>query len=502
MDTVISGPIVEAKRIGTGSAGMDDVLGGGLPSGYLYLLEGDPGAGKTTLALQFLLEGVRNGERVLYVTLSESRDELLGVAKSHGFVLDSLPIFEVIPEEKALSPEMQYTVFHPSEVELADTTKTVQREVERVKPHRVVIDSLSELRMLAKDSLRYRREILGLKQFFAPRTCTVLMLDDRTGPEHKDLQLHSITHGVITLEKLTREYGVSRRRLEVVKLRGAKFREGFHDYSIRTGGVVVYPRLVASEHHPPFAPSILKSGVAELDELIGGGIDRGTSTLLIGPAGCGKSTIAAQFAASAAASGDRAAIYTFEEGPTTLVRRAESLNMDLRPHIQTGRVVIEQIDPAEMSPGEFVQKVREGVTRDNNRLVVIDSLNGFMQSMPGESFLTIQMHELLAFLNQHGVVTLMVLAQSATVGNAPNPVDVSYLADTILLLRYFEASGAVKQAISILKKRSGNHEHTIRELSLADGVRVGKPFRQFQGVLTGVPVFLGGAEQQLARVGE
>jgi circadian clock protein KaiC len=330
----------------------------------------------------------------------------------------------------------------------------------------------------------------------------VLLLDDRTGPEHRDLQLHSISHGVITLEKLPREYGVTRRRMEVVKLRGACFREGFHDYSIRTGGVVVYPRLVAAEHQPGFERSMLKSGVAELDELIGGGIDRGTSTLLVGPAGCGKSTIALRFALTAAENGERASIYTFEEGAGTLITRAESLGMRLRSQLETGRIALEQIDPAEMSPGQFVQKVRDAVVHGGARVAVIDSLNGFMQSMPGENFLAIQMHELLAFLNQHGVVTLMVLAQSGLMGNAQNPVDVSYLADNILLLRYFEASGAVKQAISILKKRSGGHEHTIRELRLGNGVQVGKPLDQFQGVLTGVPLFLGGMQTQPTPLGD
>ncbi len=474
-----------------GIAGLDHVLGGGLTPNRLYLVEGDPGSGKTTLALQFLLEGARVGERGLYVTLSETKDELLGVALSHGWSLDRLDVCELIPSEDSLLPDAQTRMFHPSEVELAETTRAVLTEVERTKPARVVFDSLSEMRLLAQNPLRYRRQILALKQFFTGRQCTVLLLDDRTS-EVTDLQLQSLAHGVVSLEHLAPEYGAERRRLRVVKMRGKEFRGGYHDFCIRRGGLEVFPRLVAAEHQHPFAAGQVQSGVAALDALIGGGLDRGTSALLMGPAGSGKSSIAVQYAVAAAARGERAAIFTFDESVATLQARSAGLGMDLKGHMDAGRVGVQQVDPGELSPGEFADAVRRAVERDGARVVVIDSLNGYLQAMPEERFLTIQLHELLTYLGQQGVVTLLVVAQHGLLGTGmQTPVDASYLADAVILLRYFEAGGRLRRAISVVKKRSGPHEATLREMALGPtGLWVGEPLTDFHGVLTGTPTFL------------
>jgi circadian clock protein KaiC len=483
-------------RASTGVLGLDEVLAGGLPIDHLYLIEGDPGTGKTTLALQFLLEGVRRGERCLYVTLSESKHELLGVAESHGWDISGIPIYEMAPQEDEFTPEAQYTVFHPSDVELADTTRSVLKRVEEVNPSRVVFDSLSELRMLARDPLRYRRQILGLKRHFADRQCTVILLDDRTA-EGNDLQLQSIAHGVIIMQSLEREFGVKRRRLEVRKMRGSRYREGYHDYTIEKGGVHVYPRLVASEHLSDFKRRPVLSGVRELDQLLGGGLDSGTSTLLIGPAGCGKSTVATRYAISAAERGERAAMFTFDETAGTLLYRAAELGMPLKKYMENGLIHLEQVDPAEMSPGAFIVGLRDIVQKGKAKVVVIDSLNGFLNAMPGEDFLTLQLHEVLSYMNQQGVATIMTLAQHGFVGvGMQSPVDVSYLADCVLLFRYFEAKGEVRQAISVVKKRSGHHERSIRELIFKNGgIAVGPTLRHFEGVLTGVPKHTGVAEE-------
>jgi len=481
--------------LSTGIAGLDDILGGGFSHNHLYLIEGDPGTGKTTIALQFLLEGARLGQVGLYVALSESRAELMEIGESHGWSLGSVNIFEMIPDDNDLKPEAQYTVFHPSEVELADTTAAVLLEVDRLQPTRVVFDSLSELRMLARDSLRYRRQVLALKRYFAGRNCTVLLLDDRTGEGH-DLQLQSISHGVVMLESLEREYGIKRRRMEIRKLRGAQFREGFHDYSIQRGGLEVYPRLIASEHSTDFPPMQIASGIKELDQLFGGGIDSGTSALLMGPAGCGKSTLAIRYAVSAAESGLSAAVFAFDETLNTLAGRAKGLGMDMEPHIQSGKLILRQVDAAELSPGQFVHAISDLVTNQGVKLMIIDSLNGFLNAMPGEKFLALQMHELMGYLAHKGVATLLTLAQHGFVGtNISAPVDVSYLADSVLLFRYFEAAGEVRQALSVIKKRSGEHERTIRELVMKNGViRVGKALVDFDGVLTGVPKYHGKLE--------
>jgi len=474
----------------TGIAGFDDILCGGFTPNCLYLIEGVPGAGKTTLAMQFLLEGARRGETVLYVTLSETEEELRAVARSHGWALEGhITIRELVPPEESLQPAEQYTVFHPAEVELSETTRTILLDVERLKPARVIFDSLSELRLLAGDALRYRRQLLALKQFFRGRGCTVLLLDDLTGPG-RDLQVQSIAHGVISLEQLTPEYGADRRRLRVLKHRGRRFRGGYHDYVINRGGLQVFPRLVAAEHRTDHALERLQSSIGTLDKLLGGGLEHGTSTLIVGAAGTGKSSLAAQFATSAAQGGHRAAMFLFDESARTLLTRADGLGIELRRYVEDGTVVCRQVDPAELSPGEFTHAIRGEVERGNARCIVIDSLNGYLNAMPGERFLTTHLHELLMYLGDRNVATILIGAHQGLIGaQMQTPVDASYLADAVVLLRYFETQGRVRQAISVMKKRGSAHERSIREFSLdADGIHVGEPLAHFRGILTGVPV--------------
>jgi circadian clock protein KaiC len=478
-----------AQRSETGIEGLDDILNGGFIPHRLYLVDGDPGSGKTTLSLQYLLHGVRQGEKCLYITLSETKEELLAGAHSHGWSLDGIEIVELISEEEDLDADAQITMYPPSEIELNETTKKVLGAINRFNPSRVVFDSLSELRLLAQNSLRYRRQILALKQFFVGRSCTVVLLDDRTS-EGSDLQLQSIAHGVVSLEQLAPVYGAARRRLRVMKFRGTPYRGGYHDFAIRSGGLVVFPRLVAAEHSEGFERGPIKSGITALDSLLGGGPDRGTSTLLMGPAGSGKSTIATQYAVAAAERGEHAAIFAFDESSATLIARTEALGIKFREGAQAGRVSIQQIDPAELSPGEFTSIVCEAVEKQNARVVVIDSLNGYMNSMPEEQFLTAQLHELLTYLGRQGVTTIMIVAQHGMMGTQMNaPVDTSYLADSVVLLRYFEYAGRVKKAISVVKKRSGAHEDTIRELLFdGTGIHLSEPLARFRGILTGVPV--------------
>lgn len=473
----------------TGISGLDDVLLGGLPRNRVYLVEGSPGIGKTTLALQFLLHGLGRGEKGSYITLSETREELVEVAKSHGWSLDSLPIFELSAMEKLLAHSAQNTLFHPADLELGRTIKILCEEVERVKPERLALDSLSELRLLSENSLRYRRQMLALKQFFAGQRCTVLLLDDHlTTSDTSDLQVQSIAHGVISLEKRELDYGAERRRIRVRKLRGVKFRSGSHDFVVETGGLKVFPRLVAAQHHKTFVREAVSSGNKEFDSLLGGGLRRGSSALFIGPAGSGKSSIALQYLLAAAERGEHSLAFCFDETLDTVIDRMETLGVPLQKYVQNGLIHLQQIDPAELPPGQLTHEIKVAVEERGNRFVLLDSLNGYLQSMPDERSLSLQLHELLTFLNQQGVVSLMTLAQHGLIGSMVSPVDVTYLTDCIILLRFFEAGGRVKRAIAVIKKRSGPHEDSIREYRFeAEGLRLGEPLTELRGVLTGTP---------------
>lgn len=488
------------EKVSTGVAGFDAILGGGLPRHHLYLVEGDPGAGKTTMALQFLLAGRDEGERVLYCTLSETRDEVEKVAASHGWNLEGLEILEMSSSISAATGEESYTVFRPSDIELGETTKRLIEHIDRVRPERVAIDSLSELRLLAHEALRYRRQILGLKHYFSQKNCTVMLLDDRT-VHTPDLQPQSIAHGVIEMNRLPTEYGAERRRVRVVKLRGLSFMGGYHDYTIETGGLAIYPRISIADRPSPFDSRAASSGIAELDALLGGGLDRGTSTLLTGPAGTGKSTLAMSLVDAAAKRGERSSLFAFEENIFNLIRRVKAIGMDFESHLASGAVTHQSFVPAELSPGEFAAKVRHAVEDEGARLIVIDSLNGYLNSMPEERFLAPQMHEMLGYLNARGIVTILVLAQRGMMGPAMTPaVDVSYLSDCVVMLRHFEAFGSVRKAISVIKKRTGHHEDSIRELKFdRSGVRVGEVLTKFRGILTGVPTYTGDEQDLIAQ---
>jgi circadian clock protein KaiC len=483
--------IVDTPRCSTGVPGLDEILGGGITPNRVYLVEGSPGTGKTTLALQFLLKGAEQGEKGLYITLSETSDELQSIAASHGWSLDAFSIFELV-NDMGLDPDAEQSILHPSEMELGETTKSVMQTVDEQVPSRIVFDSLSELRLLAQNPLRYRRQILALKHYFAARHCTVLMLDDKTS-EAGDQQLHSIAHGVISLEQLAQEFGTERRRLRVVKMRGMKFRGGFHDFILNTGGIRVFPRLVAAEHRRNFLPTIRSTGAAGLDALLGGGLVPGTSTLICGPSGVGKTTTAIRSVLSALERGERAAYYLFDEGLGTFIARSIALGMDIRPYIDNGFLAIHHIDPAELAPGEFAHMLHTAVETDGATFVVIDSLNAYLQAMPGEKFLILQMHEMLTYLSQLGITTVLVLSQHGVIGDIHSDVDLSYLSDATMFFRYFEARGQIRTAVFVIKSRTNNHVRTIHEFRLnsREGIQVGEALESFEGILTGLPTYHG-----------
>ena len=473
-----------------GVRGLDDVLAGGLARGRVFLLEGSPGTGKTTIAMQFLRAGAAAGERGLYITLSETEDELRSTAESHGWTLEGVDVYELVPPESLLDEEQQQSLLYSSDLELGETTKRIFEAFERVRPERVVLDSLSEIRLLAQSSLRYRRQILALKHYFARQNTTVLMLDDLT-TELNDKTVHSVAHGVIALEEIQRDYGAERRRLRVAKYRGRKFRGGFHDFVIETGGVRVFPRLISAELRKEFSREPLPSESAELNALLGGGVERGSSVLILGPAGTGKSLLTLTFAVGATQRGERAAMFVFDEELGLLIDRAKGLGIDLQKMVDGGHLTLEQVDAAELAPGEFAERVRRSVEDFGARTVIIDSLNGYQAAMPEENSLVLHMHELLQYLNRQGATTFLTVAQHGLVGDMKAPVDVTYLADTVILLRYFEARGRVRRAISIVKKRTSAHEDTIREYQLgSDGIQLGKPLVEFQGVLRGIPALV------------
>jgi circadian clock protein KaiC len=483
-----------------GVPGLDDILGGGLTCNRLYLIEGAPGSGKTTLGLQFLLEGANASEKGLYITLSETEPELRETAASHKWSIpENIDIFELAPPESLLDEKQQQSLLYSSDLELGETTNRIFDAMERSKPSRVVLDSLSEIRLLAQNSLRYRRQILALKHYFAQRDVTVLLLDDLTA-DALDKTVHSVAHGVARLEELTPEYGAERRRLRVLKYRGQPFRGGYHDFTIETGGLQVFPRLVASEYRTRRKPLILSTDIAELDQLMGGGVESGSSTLIIGPAGTGKSFLVFQFIAAAVRRGEHAALFAFDEELGLLFSRSKAMGIDLERMRDNGDLVVAQVDAAEVSPGEFAHRVRKAVEKDNIRTVIIDSLNGYQNAMPQERYLTLHVHELLQYLNRVGAATFLTVAQHGMVDDMKSPVDITYLADTVILLRYFEAFGEVRRAISILKKRTGSHENTIREFAITSkGLAIGPVLEQFQGVLRGVPEYVGDRRSMKAK---
>jgi circadian clock protein KaiC len=478
----------DVERASTGVSGLDDVLSGGLPVNRLYLIQGNPGVGKTTLALQFLMAGARAGERVLYVTLSETEAEIRQVAESHGWDLSGVDLFELSNAEQTLRLDDENTLYASEDVDLKETVRVLLEHVDALKPQRVVFDSLSEIRLLANSPVRYRRQLLGLKHYFAGQNCTTMLLDDHSSGAD-DMQVESLAHGVLALEQTSNGYGADRRRLRVVKLRGSPFRSGYHDFVLRTGGLEAFPRLIALEHRTELMAESISSDVAELDAMLGGGIDRATSTLLIGPAGAGKSAVSTQLAVAAAKRGEVAGVFLFEERIGTWLRRGELLGMPLQALMDSGKLRVVQIDPAELAPDEFTHLVRSSVEQGGARTLVIDSITGYFNAMPDARHLSLQMHELLAYLSERQVASVMTMAQAGMIGmNMTSPVDLSYLSDTVLLFRYYESMGRVRKAISVLKKRAGRHEDSIRDLSFGpQGIVVGKPLERLHGVLSGLP---------------
>jgi circadian clock protein KaiC len=476
--------------VSTGVDGLDDILAGGYAARRLHLIEGHPGTGKTTLGLQFLMAGRDAGEAGLYVTLSETREELIQAAASHGWSLDGIELCELFPPELSMDPSHEQTVVYSSDLELGETISTVMDVLNRVRPTRLVFDSAAEIRLLSQTPLRYRRQILALKHVIAQLGCTALLLDDLT-EQQEETSLHSLAHGVLHLEQIAIQYGAERRRLRVSKMRGRKFRGGYHDLSLRKGGMVIFPRLIAAEHAQVEESEPAASTVPELDALLCGGLDRGTSSLILGPSGSGKSTLALTWVYGALKRGERVLMVCFDETLRVMLRRALGIGMDLQPHMDSGLLVVEQVDPAELTPGELSGMVRHHVDQ-GAQVVVLDSLSGYQNAMPEEVFLTLQMHELLTYLGHKGVLTILVLAQHGLFGPMQTTVDLTYISDTVLLLRFFEAAGEIKRALSVLKKRTGGHESYIREFRIDDsGIRVGPVLEQFQGVLTGVPTFSG-----------
>lgn len=485
-----------SEKCKTGVPGLDEVLRGGLPRNQLFLLQGQPGTGKTTLALQFLMEGARSGETSLYITFSETQLELEMVANSHGWNLENIAILELSALSMGFAGE-QSTLFHPSELELSKTIKVLLEKIKEVNPKRIVFDSISELRLLAESSLRYRRQMLAFKEFFIGRGATVIFLDDLTS-EAGDLHVQSIVHGVMLLEKFRAAYGAERRQFHIAKLRGVEFRGGTHDYLIQKGGIVIFPRLVSSDFKEDYNRISFSSSLPALDSLLGGGLDSGTSNLILGPAGTGKTTIAIRFAVAAAERGQHVSIYSFEESTKNMVGRAQDLGMDLQKHIKSGKITLRKIDPAELTPGQFAALLRSTSSEEKADMVIIDSLNGYIQAMPEQQFLMLQLHELLSYLSNQGVVTLMILAQAGIMGAMQSPLDLTYLADAVVVTRFFESSGSVKKAISVIKKRSGAHEDTLRELKLSSkGIEVGPVLKEFSGIFTGVPKYNGATNKIL-----
>jgi circadian clock protein KaiC len=478
----------------TGIAGLDDILGGGLPIGHMYLVEGESGAGKTTVGLHFLLEGRERGETCLWITMSETERELHAAAKSHGWELQNIHILNLVLTKEVLKSEEQYTFFSPADVELTDTTRQILDTVKRLRPARVVFDPFSDIRYLARETLGYRRQILALRDFFSEQNCTVLLMQEMTRGSPGDIQAEALTHGYLTLHQESPQYGGQRRRLRIHKMRGIPFLGGYHDFAIQKGGIRVYPRLVPAEYHAEPPDETVSTGLQELDQLLGGGCERGSSLLILGAAGVGKSTVAAQCALAAAVRGEKVLVFMFDETVRAFMSRSRRLGLTLDPQVSSGLIRLQQIDSAEFSPGEFAQLVVAAVDRDAVQTIIIDSLSGYINAMPEERFLATHIHELLTFLSYRNVVTVMTLVQHGMLGDqVQSPVDLSYLADTVMLIRYFEAFGAVRRALSVVKKRTGPHEVLIRELLIRDGsgIALGEPLKRFQGVLSGRPTFTG-----------